>query len=126
MRLHARSRGLVHAQNRQQMRKVRAWHRHGVTRQLPGTLAAPRWVIRRRRDKPGFRLHRIGLERFLAYARVDRYTIAILKTEAAARAYCERLRVLARAGVLDDLPRVRSRCGLFSSRSQPRSAAETF
>jgi len=86
---------MIHARNRQAMWKYRRWHRHGVTRQLRGTLPAPVWVIRRRRDKPGFCVRRIGLERFLDYARRDRETIAILKDETAARVYRERLQALA-------------------------------
>ena len=84
----------IHARNRQAMWKHRRWHRCGVTRQLPGTLAAPLWVIRRSRRDGRYSVHRIGLERFLERARRDRYTIAILKHEAAARAYRDRLAAL--------------------------------
>src|SRR5262252_9996661 len=84
----------VHARNRQSMWKHRRWHRCGVTRPLPGTLPAPVWIIRRRGDGKGFCVRRIGLQRFLEYARADRATIAICKREDAARAYRDRLQRL--------------------------------
>jgi len=88
---------IIHAQNRQAMWKYRRWHRSGVTRPLPGTLLAPVWIIRRRGDGHGYVVRRIGLQRFLEYARRDRATIAICKREEAARAYRERLQMEHRA-----------------------------
>jgi len=80
----------VHSRNHQQMWKYRRWHRDGITRRLPGTLPAPLWVIRQNRDGR-FVVRRIGLQRFLEYARADRATIAIVKCEPDARAYRDRL-----------------------------------
>jgi len=94
MRLHVRSRVIIHAQNRQAITKVRAWRR-GVCQQVCGRLPAPLWIIRRRRDKYGFHVRRIGHARFLERARRDRFTVAILLHEAAARAYRDRLQQLA-------------------------------
>lgn len=83
----------IHSQNRQSMWKFRRWHRCGVTRPLPGTLAAPLWAVRQNGDGR-FVVRRIGLQRFLEYARRDRRTLAILKHEASARAYRDRLQLL--------------------------------
>ena len=94
MTLHARSRAFVHSQNRQSMWKQRAW-RSGACHQLRGRLPAPLWIIRRRRDKYGFHVRRIGHARFLERARRDRHTVAILQHEAAAHAYRARLLALA-------------------------------
>jgi len=84
----------IHSRNRQAMWKFRRWHHAGVTRPLPGTLAEPRWAIRLNGDGR-YVVRRIGLQRFLDYARKDRQTIAILKNEAAARAYRDRLWAIA-------------------------------
>jgi len=93
IRLHARSRGRIASTNRQDLWKRRL-REVGIVSRRRGVLPAPLWIIRRRRDKPGFRVRRIAWARFLDYARRDRRTIAILKCEADARAYRDRLRDL--------------------------------